>query len=261
MEQLLFDLKMRGIRLGLDGDELRVSAPRGALTDELKEALRANKDQLRDLLQRSGANDEAPPPALEADRKNRFEPFPLTDLQHAYWVGRNGSLEMGNVATHFYVEFDCPQLDLERLNDALCRMIDCHDMLRAIVGSDGMQRVLPEVPRYRIAVNDQSAASPHMAEHAVEETRAALSHEVRKPDQWPLFEVRATAMPGSRVRLHVSLDLLALDATSIFFFFRDWRQLYDHQETMLPDFGIAFRDHVLREQELRQSETWRRTET
>ncbi len=258
MEQLLFDLSKLGIKLGLDGDELRVSAPQGVLTEELRQTLRAQKDQLRYLLQKTQGAGSAAFPLPAADPARRFEPFPLTEMQHAYWVGRDSALEMGNVATHLYVEFDCRDLDVTRLEDALCRMIDRHDMLRAVVGHDGMQRILSDVPRYRIAVDDCSAASPEQAESAIAANRDALSHEVRKADQWPLFEVRATLLPASRLRLHVSLDLLILDAASIFFFFQEWHQLYQHPEIELPCFGISFRDCVLAEQARRQSEATRR---
>ncbi|MBW8879229.1 MAG: amino acid adenylation domain-containing protein, partial [Acidobacteria bacterium] len=33
---------------------------------------------------------------------SRYEPFPLNDVQHAYWVGRTGAFDLGNVAAHGY---------------------------------------------------------------------------------------------------------------------------------------------------------------
>jgi len=43
------------------------------------------------------------------------EPFPLTDLQKAYWLGRGDYFELGNVGCHVYVEVDLPGLDRRRL--------------------------------------------------------------------------------------------------------------------------------------------------
>jgi yersiniabactin nonribosomal peptide synthetase len=34
--------------------------------------------------------------AVEADTEHRFEAFPLTDVQYAYWIGRSGLYQLGN---------------------------------------------------------------------------------------------------------------------------------------------------------------------
>ncbi|HEY5835390.1 acyl carrier protein, partial [Streptomyces sp.] len=43
---------------------------------------------------------------LVPDPDSRFEPFPLTDLQQAYLLGRGGFFALGNVAAGFYAEID-----------------------------------------------------------------------------------------------------------------------------------------------------------
>jgi len=48
---------------------------------------------------------------LESDRLSRFDPFPLTDVQRAYWLGRRNYFELGNIACHGYFEFVLPELD------------------------------------------------------------------------------------------------------------------------------------------------------
>nr|WP_298143389.1 non-ribosomal peptide synthetase [uncultured Pseudomonas sp.] len=257
MNHLLAELHQLGVKLRLEGDELRVNAPHGVLTDELRQMLRRHKEDILSLL-RSRSEPENPLPQLVPDLARRAEPFPLTDLQHAYWLGRDSAMEMGSVATHLYLELDCTALDVERLNDALCRMIDRHDMLRAVVGGDGMQRILPMVPRYCIATTDVSEATSEDAERAVLCVRDALSHQVLKADQWPLFEVRATLLPAERVRLHVSLDLLILDAWSIFLFFKEWHALYDDPESTWSALDISFRDYVLTEQQTRNTQAHKR---
>jgi pyochelin synthetase len=258
MQQLLAHLQSCGIKLRLDGNQLRLTSPQGVLTEELKRRLQSNKAQIIELLRAGQGGIDEPRPMVQADLANRWEPFPLTDLQHAYWLGRDSSLEMGNVATHLYVELNCPGIDIERLNDALCRLIDRHDMLRAVVDGDGMQRILPSVPRYEVAVDDQRSASPATAEAAVQAARDALSHQVLQTDQWPLFDIRATRLPCDQVRLHVSLDLLILDAWSIFLFFREWHQLYERPDRVLPDLGISFRYYALAERERERSDAYGR---
>src|SRR6185436_18220280 len=84
----------------------------------------------------------------------RGEPFPLNDVQQAYWVGRSEAFELGNVASHSYTEVDLPELDVTSLNRALRRLIERHDMLRAVILPDGDQRILPRILDYRVKVID-----------------------------------------------------------------------------------------------------------
>ena len=52
--ELLNELKSRGVSLEANGDRLRVDAPRGAITPELRRTLAAHKAELLGLLQRPG---------------------------------------------------------------------------------------------------------------------------------------------------------------------------------------------------------------
>src|SRR5689334_11743902 len=122
MQRLLAHLQSCGIKLRLDGDELRLTSPQGVLTEELKRKLQSNKAQIIELLRAGQGGIDEPRQIVQIDLASRWEPFPLTDLQHAYWLGRDSSLEMGNVATHLYVELNCPGIDIDRLNDALRRL-------------------------------------------------------------------------------------------------------------------------------------------
>ena len=96
--------------------------------------------------------------------EDRHLPFPLTDVQQAYWIGRSGAVELGQVATHVYLELEVAELDLPRLERAFRRLIDRHDMLRAVVLPNGTQRVLESVPPYEISAVDLRTASPETAE-------------------------------------------------------------------------------------------------
>ncbi|MEL6166368.1 MAG: phosphopantetheine-binding protein, partial [Cyanobacteria bacterium J06628_3] len=98
-------------------------------------------------------------PKLVPDLNQRYEPFPLTDIQQAYWIGRNQAFELGNVSTHGYREIETLGLSVEQVEKALQKLINRHDMLRVIVESDGKQRILPEVPAYKIKTFDLRGSS------------------------------------------------------------------------------------------------------
>ncbi|MFC7556730.1 hypothetical protein ACFQU7_37720 [Pseudoroseomonas wenyumeiae] len=80
---------------------------------------------------------------MTPDPAARHEPFPLTEIQQAYWLGRDTGFELGNVATHGYLEADCLGLDLPRFEQAWQRLVERHDMLRMVVLPGGMQQVRP----------------------------------------------------------------------------------------------------------------------
>ncbi|MDZ4263906.1 MAG: amino acid adenylation domain-containing protein, partial [Pseudomonadota bacterium] len=251
MQELLLKVARAGIRVELDGDELKVMGPAHALTPDLREALQTHKSVLIEgFRQMQSKKYDAALPEFVAAPQARAEPFPLTDVQHAYWMGRHKLVELGQVATHFYFELDCVDFEHDRLNTALCRLIERHEMLRAVVDSNGLQRILPDVPQYHIAVQDLSKATSAEAEGAIVATREAMSLDVLPADQWPLFDIRATCLADGHSRLHVSLDMLTMDAWSMFVLFQEWHQLYENLHQPLPAIDISYRDYILTERRL-----------
>jgi len=200
------------------------------------------------------------PRVLDADGAGRFEPFPLTEVQEAYWVGRGAGFELGNVACRGYYEVDARDLDLGRLESAFRRLVERHDMLRAVVDPDGRQRVLETAPEWRIPVTDLSAADPAAVEAGLRAIRDELVLEVKPSDRWPLYEVRATRLPGDRLRLHFSFEALVFDAWSRRLVLLEWKKLYAAPDAALPPLGLTFRDYVLAERRLRGSQDERRSE-
>lgn len=184
---------------------------------------------------------EALPPtrALRADPENRFEPFPPTAVQQAYFFGRDPSLPLGGVGCYFYREYDVDELDVPRLEQALNKLIARHEMLRAVFDEHGKQRILPEVPEYRIEVEESGNPEASFAE-----LRRRSSHHVFSPAEWPLFLVRGVRA-GTRTRLAVGLDNIVLDALSILTFFTELTALYEQPHRPLPPVEVSFRDYLL----------------
>lgn len=192
-------------------------------------------------------------PTVIPDPASRHQPFPLADIQQAYWLGRQAAFELGNVAEHIYVEIERQGLDIERLQSAWRRLVARHEMLRAIVLPDGMQRILPGVPDYEIAVTDLGALDDAAAAAALDELRDRLSHQVLSVHEWPLFELRATRLAGDRVRVHLGIDGIVGDAWSLSILFRELAALYAEPATELPALELSFRDYVLAREALKRS--------
>ncbi|WP_036486315.1 non-ribosomal peptide synthetase [Myxosarcina sp. GI1] len=255
---LLRTLLDKGVKLAADGDSLAVDAPKGVLSPELKNSLIEYKAEILKLLRQNKSNPTALPTIVPESDK-RYEPFPLTDMQHAFWVGRSGVFELGNVANHGYYEIEGKNLDLDRLNTTLQRLIDRHDMLRAIVLPDGRQQVLKTVPTYEIPVLDLRDKEEPEVKTELAAIRDRLSHQVLPTDRFPLFEFRITLLDETRFRLHVSYDLQIFDAWSLFRLFDEWFQLYENPQIELEPLTISFRDYVLTEQKIQQTELYERS--
>ncbi|MFC3243120.1 AMP-binding protein [Gordonia humi] len=178
--------------------------------------------------------------AIVSEPDRRHEPFPLTDQQQAYVLGRGDDFASGRVACHVYVEYRAVPgrtVELDRLNRAWQQVIDRHDALRIVIDPETMtQRVLTDVPELQVETVT--------GEHAAAQVRERLSHEVRDPAVWPLFAVVAELDDDRRVRrLMLSVDALISD-------FRGLRVMLDDLETFyrgtpLEPLDVTFRDYVL----------------
>jgi pyochelin synthetase len=180
------------------------------------------------------------------DHGQRYLPFDLTDIQYAYWIGQSGAMEWGNVPCHLFVEFDRndSNFDLNRFNHAFQRVIERHEMLRAIVSNDAKQRLLRQVPPYTIEVLDMRGEPPDLVEIRLSEIRQRMSVHRFRHDQWPLFELRVSRFDGNRIRFHFNLDLLIFDPQSIQILYRDLAWYYDNPDDELAPLELSFRDYI-----------------
>jgi amino acid adenylation domain-containing protein len=216
-------------------------------------------DLFREDRQAEGKSKIADVPSLVPDLAARHEPFPLTDVQKAYWIGRGGTFDLGHVGCHVYLELKLAEHDRERLRAAWQMLIEHHDMLRAIVREDGRQQILVEVPPYKVEHRDLSGTDPASAQAEVEGIRQRMSHQVFRPDEWPLFEVRTTELDSGTL-LHLSIDLMFVDFWSIQLLVKEYLQLVSDPDPYLPPLDLSFRDYVLFNARQRESSAYRRAE-
>jgi amino acid adenylation domain-containing protein len=202
--------------------------------------------------QNSGTQDHEIRPAPDC----RYDPFPLTDIQQAYWIGRSNAFELGNVATHFYIELESEQMDLGRLNHAWRQLIERHDMLRAVILPDGTQQVMECVPPYEFERRDLRGETE--PDKYLIEVRDEMSHQVIPAGTWPLFDIRATHLTDRRIRLHFSMDALISDAWSVFSIFNEWYRLLRNPDLRPEQLEISFRDYVMAEQNMSDSSQYHR---
>ena len=201
----------------------------------------------------------ATPATIVPAPDKKYLPFPLNDLQQAYWIGRGEAFQMGAVASHCYLELE-DDFDLARLERAFQRVIDRHEMLRAVTLPDGQQQVLESVPPYSIAVQDLRGQEPAVIAAELDAVRQRMSHQILPTNRWPLYEIRATRLDEHRTRLHISLDALFLDGWSISLVLTEWAERYRNPELARPSPELTFRDYMQAEAALVGTDDYQRAE-
>jgi pyochelin synthetase len=199
-------------------------------------------------------------PLIEPNPGQRYLPFPTTDVQQAYWVGRNAAFELGNVGNHGYIEVEALELNLERFNLAIQRLIERHEMLRAIMLPDGRQQILGHVPPFQAEVVDLRELEPHARAIQLELIRQSMDHQLLPVEQWPSFEICISRLDDRRVRLHLSVESLFVDAWSMNTLVQEFIHFYHQPDVSLPAPALSFRDYVLAENALHESELYRRSQ-
>lgn len=175
------------------------------------------------------------------------EPFPLTDVQEVYWLGRDPSFPMGGVSTHLYHEFRVRKLDVPRLELALGRLTARHAALRTVVTADGQQQCLADIGPIEVKHSDFSGLAPAPAMTELARIREAISHKVHPVSRAPMLELHAVVVATDMSHLCVSMDLLMMDASSIGVFMGELIALYRDPTAQLSRIESSFRDFVLRE--------------
>ncbi|CVI64915.1 Phenyloxazoline synthase MbtB [Clostridiales bacterium CHKCI001] len=194
---------------------------------------------------------------IKADKENENIPFPLTDVQQAYWIGRSGSYDLGKVSTHCYFELEAFDIDIQRLQAAWNDMIKYHGMMRGVVLPSGEQQILKSVPEYKFDVLDLSNDSPETILKSLDKVRQEMSHQVIAAEKWPLFDVRISLLKNKKIRLHISFDNLIFDGWSMFHLLSEWNKRYDGKIKKLTEMEISFRDYVLGLEEMKKSEVYK----
>lgn len=178
-------------------------------------------------------------PAISHNEAYRYNPFPLTDIQQAYLVGRQNNFTLGGVGTHFFVHFIAENLDVPKLERTINQLISRHDMLRGVI-INGQQQVLKKVPYYSVKTH----YIPTEKSDAFLVLRAQLANIVYDPEIWPLFTIQVIKTKEQPDHIFISLDNLFLDGMSMQIFFSELKTLYMEPNHQFIPLDITFRDYI-----------------
>ncbi len=232
------------------GNELGIRLNPGRLLGECTIAQWA--DMLGEQTEQSAGAEPETAAAFRMRPEQRGEPFPLNEVQLAYWAGRNAELEWGGVGCYAYFEIDAGGLDPVRFKQALVALVRRHEMLRAEISADGMQLIMPDI-ELPLAVYRQEEIADLPAHLGL--VRDEMSAQVL-PLGRPMFDLRLTEMGEDSWRVHFGIDFLIADALSLHIFWSDLNRLYKGEP--LPELKASFKDYLQYVSERKQSSQVRR---
>lgn len=247
VQKLINELAEKEITLWCEGANLKYKAPKGAMTADLLSKIKSGKSEIIDFLNEHGNLQ------FVRNTKGRYEKFPLTDIQNSYVVGRNTMYELGGVACHGYIEMSFDKvLDIKRLEIVWNKVIQKHDMLRAIVSNSGYQIVQEAVPYVTIQCLDLRITEGNN-ETDKNDFRRRLANKQYELGKWPMCDLALT-VENEKSIIHLSLDMLIADFVSTNIILHDLETFYENPDLIIVPTTL-YRDVVLYQNQKRTIKT------
>lgn len=189
------------------------------------------------------------------DEENNYEPFLMTQVQKAYFVGRDSSFELGGISTMTFVEIET-ELDIEGLNRAFNKLIGRHEMLRAIILEGGKIQFMKDTPQYKIETINILAFSRNEQQSVLQVEKKRMSQTIFPVGSWPMFECKAFKIEECKHVILMSLDALIFDGASTKILCNELYMHYKQEDLQMKPFEVNFRDYVCAYEKLRQSKQY-----
>ncbi len=223
LSELLISLTKHGIELELNGDSLRIRAPKGALTPELRTTLADRKAELMAFLRQANGVSEDVAPLASVPRD---EPLPLSFAQEEIWTAEQfaGGEPIFTLSCAFHISGD---LEPARLERCLNTIIAGHEALRTtfqVVDGKPVQIIHPAR-----AMALPIIELPHSDGSVAERVRHYLEHHPEPPFDLvhgPLLRSRLFRLSQTEHVLHLATHHIIFDAWSIGCVMRELAALY-----------------------------------
>src|SRR5438128_12495264 len=210
--KLLSFLRSRDVRVWVEGEHLRLSAPTGTLTGELQEELARRKPEIVAYLRAAGTAEVSP----SLTRAPRDGELALSFAQERLWFLQR--LDPDSVAYNLQANVPLPgHFDLPALERALTELVRRHEVLRTtfVVKGGRSVPVIAAPPPVAVPLSDLTSLAE--SERARRAERLA-SEEVRGPfdlERGPVFRVRLMRTGDEEHQLLVTQHHIVTDGWSI----------------------------------------------
>ncbi len=237
MNDFLTELRRREITLWVDGDNLRYSAPTGALTAELRAEMGARKSELLETLAHENVAGES------IARTDRSAGSPLSFSQEPLWILEQIAPGLATYNMELCWRIKGP-LHVEALERSLNEISRRHEILRARIERNAQENLV------QLAVPHTALALPVIESSAEQLPQLAAAEAARPFDlaNGPLTRAVLARFGETDHALMLAWHHVAFDGWSQSIFLRELRTLYtafcEARPSPLPELPIQFADYA-----------------
>ncbi len=166
--------------------------------------------------------------------------IPMTNIQKAYFSGRNASFELARYNAHYYFEVEFPY-ESNNLNKSIAQLIERHEVLRSVFSKNGTQQILSTVPKYVVNITRTKNREEFTKKN--KQIRQALSHKNYDLSMWPLFTFEVLHRESDDYKiLCVSINLMVCDGDSLRILLKELAEGIKGNE--LPPINYTYHEYV-----------------
>jgi Condensation domain/AMP-binding enzyme/TubC N-terminal docking domain len=244
---LFQELRSLDVRLTVDGERLRINAPRGALSAALSARIAKHKKTLIKFLRRAKAPLETDSSAIPHVADD--VPTPLSFAQERLWFLEQ--LEPGRPVYNLSraLRIDGP-LQVEALEASFNRIVGRHEALRTKFVDGGGRPFQAIAPHRRLRLKAIDLRMLSEAEREVESARLVFE-EARRPfdlTSGPLLRIRLLRQREDEYVLFLAVHHIVFDAWSMGILLHELWSLYqgfvDGKTLALPSLLVRYRDYA-----------------
>ncbi len=236
LKSIIEECAKRKIQLWIENGKLHFRSPVGVFDEKLKQNIKVNKDAIIEYLNRKERK------KIQSSEDQKYKPFPLTDIQTAYLLGRNQGYLYGGIGCKVYAEFLTEFTDEIIFRDAVKKLIERHEMLRVQFSKEGEQRFLPYIFNAPVQIYDIRGWEKEKIKHKILAKREEMQFKQYDPEKDILFDLCLFIHDNASI-LCLSLDMLIGDFVSIDLIISDLEKLYNNQK--MEKLTLNFRDYII----------------
>ena len=165
------------------------------------------------------------PRELTAGLQASATPFPLTELQHAYWLGEQDAYRLNTPAYLHRCFFAATPVDIPRLEASLLALVRSQPSLTVEILDDGTQRPLAPPERVTIQVHDCTHVTLQTAKQYHAQRKSTLESELSSLGRGLQFACFIDQAANGQY-VHFLFRLIAFDAMSMWLFLHDMCTVY-----------------------------------
>ena len=241
----LADLRARNIRVAADGDRLRFTGPKGALTPELQAELARRKAEILLCLRDRGV---AAAPAPRIALVPRTGPLPLSFGQQRLWFVQQ--MDPQSAAYNLQLTIPLPAVDVALLERVLTEIVRRHETLRTtfdVVDGQPVQFVGPARP-VRLPVVDVRNLEAAARTAEINRVKREIFNQPFDLRLGPLVRFSIVLLPDGAAELLIALHHIVTDGWSVALLYDELRAIslaYVRGEpSPLPDLPVQYADYA-----------------